>query len=608
MPLDFASAAYEASSPTLLAAQPPTLARDDTGPGENWIFINQHLEQRLGALRNWRLSWWSYWASLAEFILPRRYHWLVVANVMTRGVPINQSIVDSTATMAMQVCSTGMWTGLTPATRPWFKLGVGLSNMELDDDAKAWLEDTQERLYYVLAQSNFYNTMAQAFQDVATFGTAPVIMYEDAETVLRCYLPCSGEYYLATGSRLNVDTLYREFTLTVQQIVDMFTLANCPVSVRDLWAQGGGAIEREFVVAHAIEPNFDLAGASRGFDKIKVVPAGFAWREVYWLKGMRTERELSRRGFHESPFFVARWSTVSNDAYGRSPGMDCLGDTKQLQMETRRKGEFIEKLVRPPMGANPELKNEPSSILPGHITYVSTEGGKKGFYPLMEVQPQALGPMIQDLKEIQARIERCYFVDIFMAITRMEGVQPRNELELTQRDLERLQVLGPFVNLFVNEFAAPAIKRALGILERRRLVKPMPQSLQDTPLKIEVISMMKIAQGAAQNSTITQTIAQNGLLAQSALQSGQPNPLDNYDLDEASRVMATNSHFPVSVMRSKDSVEKMRKKKADAAAMQQMTALAPQAVESARTLSETNPSGGALGALLGGSPQGGAPA
>jgi hypothetical protein len=148
-------------------------------------------------------------ASLAEYILPRRYHFLIVSNTMVRGIPLNNTIVDSTATLAMQTCAAGMWSGLTPPTRPWFKLGVSIDWIELDDDAKAWLEDAERVLYYVFANSNFYNVMAQAFQDVATFGTAPVIMYEDAEAVLRCYLPCSGEYYLAVGSRLTVDTLYR---------------------------------------------------------------------------------------------------------------------------------------------------------------------------------------------------------------------------------------------------------------------------------------------------------------------------------------------------------------------------------------------------------------
>ncbi len=56
-------------------------------------------------------------------------------------------------------------------------------------------------------------------------------------------------------------------------------------------------------------------------------------------------------------------------------------------MPKNRKAEVIEKMVRPPMGADPELKNEPSSTLPGHITYVDTQHGGKGFCPLLEVKP-----------------------------------------------------------------------------------------------------------------------------------------------------------------------------------------------------------------------------
>src|SRR5665213_2672255 len=199
---------YEMAGPQLLSMQPPSLPSDQP-EGKDWDIIYPQLESRLTALRDWRFSWWTYWASCAEFILPRRYHWLVVANTMQKGVPLNSAIVDSTATLAMQTCAAGMWSGLTPPTRPWFELGIAIDWIELDDAAKAWLEDAARILYYVFAQSNFYNIMAQSFQDVATFGTAPIIMYEDAEDVLRCYLPCSGEYYLAVGSRLSVDTLYR---------------------------------------------------------------------------------------------------------------------------------------------------------------------------------------------------------------------------------------------------------------------------------------------------------------------------------------------------------------------------------------------------------------
>jgi hypothetical protein len=592
---DFAH--YETSGADTLAKQ-PAIIKADPPEGRDWPWIFAQLESKLAGLRDYRVSWWLYFAELATYILPRRYHFLVVADTMIKGIPLNNAIIDSTATLAMQTCAAGMWSGLTPPTRPWFKMGVAIDWIDLDDAAKAWLEDAERVIYYVFAQSNFYNTMAQAFQDVSVFGTAPIIMYEDTETVIRCYLPCAGEYYLAIGSRLSVDTLYREFVLTVKQIVDMFGLENCPENVRNLWRTGGASQEFEMTVAHAIEPNYAMAMPD-GSGKINVVSGHFTWREIYWLKGQNTQSELSRRGFNGCPFFVARWSTVSNDPYGRSPGMDCLGDTKQLQLETRRKGEFIEKLVRPPMGANVEMKNEPSSIQPGNITYTSTEGGKKGFWPLFEVSPTALPPMVEDIKEIQVRIEKCFFVDLFMAITNMEGVQPRNELELTKRDLERLQALGPFVNLFITEVASPAVMRALDICTRRRLLKPKPPSLAGLPLKIDVISMMKIAQAASANTGIASVVAQAMQMSQGAKESGAPDPLDNIDLDEAIRIMGENGQVTSKVMRGANAVNQMRAARAKQQQAAQAAQFAPAAVQAASTLSKTDPTSGALGALLG---------
>lgn len=519
---------------------------------------------------------------------------------MTKGFLLNNAIVDSTATLAMQICAAGLWTGLTSPSRPWFKLGSGMPGVELQEDGKEWVEDLERKIYTVLAQSNFYNTLAQAFQDIAVFGTAPVIIYEDAEDVIRCYLPCAGEYFLGVGSRLSVDTLYREFVLTVTGIVEMFGLEACPPEVRDLWKEGGGSIEREFVVAHAIEPNFPLSSRSRDGGKVDVVPGGFTWREVYWLRGQQNYHELSRRGFHERPFMAARWNVVSNDPYGRSPGMDAIGDTKQLQQETRRKAEFIDKLVRPPMGAHPSLRNEPSSIIPGNITYIAANDGDKGFWPLFEVAPAALAPMVQDLDKIEERINRCFFVDIFMAISRMEGVQPRNELELTKRDLERLQVLGPFINLFETEFAGPAIQRVMAILERRRLLKPMPQSLRGIPLKIEYVSVMKLAQAGTEAVGLKDFAVTGAEASQAAQAAGLPNPLRVVDWDKWYRRYAEVTNTASEILFTEDEVKKQDAAKAQLIQQQKMLSTTMAGVQAAQALGNTPTTPGtALGQILG---------
>jgi hypothetical protein len=556
--------------------------------------IFSHLEQRLGSLRTWRYSWWTYWAQLAEYILPRRYHWLVTPNTMDRGFPINQAIMDGEATLAMQICASGLLSGLMSSSRPWCKLGIGLPGYELDAEGQMWVEDTEQRLYTVLAQSNFYTTMAQAFEDVVTFGTAPVIIYEDYEDLIRCYGPCAGEYYLAAGARLDVDVLYREFTYTIAQIVEWFGLESCPEVIRKAWQNGGATIGMEYVVAHAIEPNFPLSG--KDGKRVDVVKGDFIYREIYWLKGQKTEAPLSIRGFREKPFFAARWSRVSNDAYGRSPAMDALGDTKQLQLETRRKAEFIEKGIRPPMGADPELKNEPASILPAHITYTDTQGGRKGFWPIFEVNPAMLTPMIADMADIRKRIARFFRNDLFLMISQMDGVQPRNEMEIAARKGEQIQQIGPFIELFETEVAGPAIYRILAILERRRMLKPKPKSLMNMPIKIEYVSMMKLAQRAAETVSMEQGFKMGGGLSAAAKAAGLPDPLRIINLDESYRDYLGMMAFPTSGLYSADQVAMMDQQKIQAMQKQAQAQQAMQAtqagVQAANTLSDTDVGGG----------------
>src|ERR1700689_253179 len=158
---------------------------------------------------------------------------------MNRGSPVNDQIINSVGLQAVRTCASGMWTGLTSPSRPWFKWDIALPWMTLDADGKEWLEDTTNRVGTVLHQSNFYDTMAQTFKDEVVIGTSPVMVYEDAEDVIRLYSYVAGEYYLGAGGRFAVHTLLPEFVMTTLQMVDRFRAENCPPEVQKAWTNGG---------------------------------------------------------------------------------------------------------------------------------------------------------------------------------------------------------------------------------------------------------------------------------------------------------------------------------------------------------------------------------
>jgi hypothetical protein len=562
---------YEQASVSLLARTPAILPEGDATSKPKWEDFRNYLERRLAGLRDWRLSWWTHWADLALNILPRRYHWLITPNMNVRGREINGAIVDTTVIKAFRICAAGLMNGLTSPSRPWFALVPAISDIEIPREWQLWFDEVQRRVQVVMGASNFYDSLTQLFQDLVVFGTAPMIIYEDLKDVIRCFNPCAGEFYVANGGDFRVNTLYRTFVHTTMQMVDFFGHENIPAEIKTAWNNKSG-LDTEYVVAHAIEPNFSAQSFGNDKANLGVVPGGYNYREVYWLFGRSSSQPLSVKGFNDKPFICPRWETTSNDPYGRSVGMDVLQDIKQLYLMQKRLAEAIEKQVRPPMQASVTLKNQPASILPGAVTFVA-DIEKGGMKPIYTVTPQ-IREMLEQIKALQDRVKDGFYNNLFLMISQMPGTQPRNELEITERKNEQMQELGPVIEKFQNEGASPAIQRIISIMARRGLLPPKPAGMAKLPIKIEYISMLTLAQRATKTAGMDRWL---NIIA-SLVKLGDTDAIDNVNSDEFCKEYAADLTVPNKVQRSADEMKARRQQRAQgqqqAAQMQHVKELA----------------------------------
>lgn len=599
---------YEKANPETLSKQPVEPSKkkpDEKIAKDNWTKLRGHLEGRLSMLRTWRDTWWiQNYSDLAKFILPRRSIWLTQSagglpspNSMTRGLEINEAILDPTATFATRICSGGLMSGLASPSRPWFKIIPAMRGVTIDDEARQWLDSIEDVIYTVLARSNFYNAFAQECEDIVIYGTAVNIIYEDEKDLIRCYTPCVGEYYLASGATMRVDGLYRAFVMTVAQMVDFFGLDNCSADIQKLWKEKGGAITTERLIAHSIEPNFPVAETDIGR-----VKGDFTWREVYWMYGSGTPYPLAMRGFMDQPFTASRWSTQSNDAYGRSPGMDILPDVRQLQVETARKAEGIEKGLRPPLIGSAELMNKPTTQLPGHLTILNGDiGPGKGIRSIYDAQFD-LDHVSQDIALIQQRIKVGLFNDLFLMIS--EGpTNQKTATEIQAKLVEKMNVLGPVVEGLLSESLQPKLRRIFSILKRKGMINPPPKSMQGVPLDIQFVSLLALAQKAASTGGIEALMRLVGELGQI-----HPEVLDNVDFDETLQEYNDLLGNKQKILKGPKTVAGIRQQRAQAQQKQEQAALAAHAAtvadkgaSAANTLSQTPVGSGqdALSAMLG---------
>ncbi len=555
------------------------------------LAYRRFVEGRLLGMRTNRYSWWTHWRELADYFLPRRYKWIITPNQQSRGSPINQHIIDSTGVFAARNLASGLLSGKSSPTRFWFKLKVGRQDSTLTTPVSLWLAECERLLRLIFQESNFYNAIAVLYYDLVVFGTAVMIIYEDFKNVINCFNCCAGEYYIDIDGNYRPVIMYREFTMTVDAVVDEFGYENCSVSVCALWDQPGGAgLTREIIIAHAIEPNDD--------DRAFGIPKSFAFRECYWEWGgsaspqgggpVESRGFLRKRGFHEQPHIAVRWDLVSNDPYGRSPAMDGLGDQKQLQLESKRKAQAIDKMVNPPLVADIQLKNQPASLLPGGVTYVSNfaNSGKAGIASVYDTK-FPIAEITEDLNEVRARLGKVFFNDLFQTASQFETRSNIPPIEWQMRKSESMIMLGPVIERIDNEGLSVVIERVFAMAVRAKVFPSPPPEIAGQEIEIEFVSMLAQAQSAAESAGIERLLSLAGNLV-----GVKPEIMDNIDTDYALDKYSSLLNNDPRVIRPLEAVAQIREQRAQAEAQAQQAEIAQKLAAGAKTLSETQVGGG----------------
>jgi len=523
---------------------------------------------RLLGLRNNRYSWWTHGRELADYILPRRYKWLITPNQMNRGSPINQHILDSTGTLAARNLAAGMFSGTCSSTRPWVKLKVGHIDTTQTSPTSLWLAECERLMYLIFAESNFYTAMAVFMFDLVVFGTAALLIYEDFDNVINCINPCFGEYYVDIDGKYRPTIFYREFTYTIAQVVDEFGWENCSSMIQQFYdRQDGAGLTREVIIAHAIEPNSDPEKYG--------IPKHFKYRETYWEWGGATNPQsgtssrgfLRKRGFNERAAIIGRWDLVGNDPYGRSVGMDALPDIKQLQQETRRKAQGIDKGINPPLVADVQLKNQPASLLPGGITFLQgmMSTGNDGMKPAYGNWKPDIASITADLEEVRKRIRDTFFNNLFNVASQFETRSNITAVEWDMRKAESLIMLGPVFQRLYNEVFTPIIDRVWGIMVRANILPPPPPEVAGKSIDVKFSSLLEISQNAAQAGSIERMFQITGQLA-----GIDPAAIDNLDIDMAIDIYSSLLNNSPRIIRSPAALTdiRMRRQQAQQAAQQ----------------------------------------
>lgn len=547
------------------------------------ITTRARLKSRKSALWNERSSWITHWREISDNLMPRSGRFFT--SDRNRGQKKHNNIYDSTAGKALNTLTSGLMAGMTSPARPWFRLAVPDPGLMKLGPVKTWLDDTTTLMRDIFARSNTYRALHSMYRELGGFGTGASLILDDFDDVIRLHPLTVGEYAIATNDKGVVDTLYREFDVTVGNLVREFgfvgetqTPKRKPKDKRDGVSMTvknlheSGTLDAWVTIMHVIEPREDR-------DMKMNDNRNMAYKSTYFESSCTDDLALREGGFTSFRALVPRWDVMGGDIYGNSPAMEALGDIKQLQHEQLRKSEVIDYQTKPPLQLPMSMKNGESDLLPGGTSYYDPSSPGGGIRSAFNVELR-LDHLLQDIQDVRGRIRENFFADLFMMIAndQRSNITAR---EIAERHEEKLLMLGPVLERLHNEMLSPLIDITFDRVVEAGILPPPPPEMQGMDLQVEFVSMLAQAQRAVGTSSIDRLIGTVGSIAQM-----KPEVLDKLDHDQLVDKYADMLGVDPDLILADDKVAIIRKGRADQQASAQRAAMMPQAVDSAKTLSE----------------------
>ena len=533
---------------------------------------------RVSALRRERGTWEPHYRELAKHMLPRRARWGGRSD-LNRGDRLNDAIINNKPLLAARILASGLMAGITSPSRIWFRLTTADPDLADYGPVRKYLHLSEERLRWAFARSTYYSALADGiYPDISVFGTACGLMEEDAKVGLRVFTCPVGEYALAANARGEIDTIGRDrVPMTVRQLVHRFGTKTISTAAKNAWDRGN--YETHIEVAHIIEPNDEL-------DPGKAGPDGMAWSSKWMELGSDNRTFLGRGGYEEFPGLTPRWYTRDGDAYGRSPGMDALGDCKELQFLQRRLANLIDKSADPPMKASQALQMGRPTLLPGDTTYLPNGQGQV-FEPSMVVNPSSIANLREHIAACEDRINAAFYADLWMYLLNDDRRQRGTATEVTEAKQETMLQLGPVLENLNGGLFDPSISRAFALLDRRGWLPPPPKELAGQELKTEFISVMHQIQKMTGLVGVRTLVQEIGVLASL----GRSDALDKLNVDQIADEIASMVGTKPEMLLSSDEVAQVRQARATRQAAADNGAAMLAAAKGAKDASQIDPVG-----------------
>lgn len=491
------------------------------------------LLKQLGQLENQRKTWENHWQEIADYIVPRKAD---ITLSRTAGDKRMEKIFDATAIHAAELLSASLHGMLTNPSSKWFDLQYQDDALNIDDEAKEYLESQVDVMYKAYQRSNFSEQIHELYHDLVTFGTG-VMMIEDVDGAIRFSTRHISECYLSEDEYGRIDTVFRKFKMPLRAMVKKF--GEDKLSDKRL-----NELEKdpykEVEIVHAVMPR-DASmidyGKKDGINK--------PWKSCY--VDPESMMILRESGFDEFPYVCPRFFKASHElSYGRSVAMVALPDVKMLNAMSETTIKAAQKQVDPPLMVPDDGFMLPVRTKPSGLNFYRA-GTRDRIEPLNIGAQNPLGLNIEEQR--RNAIRSAFYVDQLLM---GEGPQ-KTATEVIQLTEQKMRILGPVLGRLTAELLNPMTDRVYNILSRNKRFGEPPMQLEGGDVDVEYVSPLAKAQRQSDIQSIMQMFELLSPLA--AINAGI---FDHFDFDGLIRHILKTLAIPATITKGEGQVAEDR--------------------------------------------------
>jgi hypothetical protein len=508
----------------------------------------------------------------------------------------NQQLYDKTATMSLNVRASTLLSLLWDSGKFMYKPNT--KYFKDKSDLNDWFQYCTD-----IARKEFYNAEAdrildESEKDEAAFGLSYVFL-DGSNDRLNLKLFQVKECYINETKGDKIDTLYRNYCITVKQCVDTFGIENVSDSVKS--AYESKKYNDKVEMLHIIQPRMMRNVTKQG---VEDMPYESVYIDIKANKEIK--KQGVQKGFEYFPVYISREGKRNGEKYAYSPTMMAIEEVSQINKVREDQILIMNRFADPAIGYDSTaLESNVLNTSPGSSTSFRMNG--RAGLPIFDmVQTKGDPTAVENLiVRLQETINKYYGIDVLL------DFNTQNQMTLGEAQIRaqiRQQTLGATIMKKRSEKYRPIVERAFDILfkqgkfgyipgdERIQIeedlgLKPMviPEEVVNLInagiepmelIEVQFYTQFEYEKELLKNNSIIQVWNNAGLIAQLTQ---RPEVFDNLDEDKTIKELGTSS-FNIDIFRDNKEIDAIRGARADNAAQQQQLATMQQGATIAKDL------------------------